>query len=67
MNIPSEEQQHIINNIICGYNVVVDACAGSGKSSTILAAAKQLSDKKIIQITYNSMLRHEIKEKIKVL
>ena len=67
MNNPSEEQQQIINHIKNGYNVVVDACAGSGKSSTILAAASQLSNKKIIQITYNSMLRHEIKEKITVL
>jgi predicted GIY-YIG superfamily endonuclease len=67
MNYPSEEQQQIINHIKNGYNVVVDACAGSGKSSTILAAASQLSNKQITQITYNSMLRHEIREKIKVL
>ena len=29
MQKPSEEQQFVIDNIISGKNVVVDACAGS--------------------------------------
>jgi hypothetical protein len=64
MNIPSEEQRIIINEIINGNNVVVDACAGSGKSTTILSCAKELSHKKIIQTTYNNQLRQEVKENI---
>jgi hypothetical protein len=64
MNEPSEEQQIIINNIIHGNNVIVEAVAGSGKSTTILSAAKQLCERQIIQVTYNSMLRCEIREKI---
>ena len=63
MNTPSEEQQMIINHIKDGKNVVVDACAGSGKSTTILNIAYQLSDKNILQLTYNSALRHEIRTK----
>ena len=64
MNTPSEEQQIIINEIINGNNVVVDACAGSGKSTTILSCAKDLPHKKIIQTTYNNQLRQEVKENI---
>ena len=36
MNPVSPEQYIIIENIKKGENVVVDACAGSGKSTTIL-------------------------------
>ena len=61
---PSEEQQTIIDNIKNEKNVVVDAVAGSGKSTTILFLAKQLTDKRILQVTYNSALRLEVKKKI---
>jgi hypothetical protein len=64
MNIPSEEQQIIIDYMIQGKNVIVDACAGSGKSTTILSIAKQMPNKKILQITYNSALRKEIRDKV---
>lgn len=67
MNEVSEEQFIIINHIKNGKNVVVDACAGSGKSTTILSCAKSMPDKKFLQITYNSMLRMEIKEKVEIL
>jgi len=63
----SEEQKSIYRYIQSGKNVVVDACAGSGKSTTILSIAKELPEKRFLQFTYNSMLRHEIKEKIKEL
>jgi hypothetical protein len=66
MNVPSEEQQLVIDNLKQGYNVVCSAVAGSGKSSTVLATANQMVDKQILQITYNSSLRLEIKEKVKV-
>ena len=67
MNIPSDEQQLVIDNLKNGYNVICSAVAGSGKSSTVLAAAKQLFDKQILQITYNASLRLEIKEKVQIL
>jgi len=65
MNVPSEEQQRIIDYMTQGKNVVVDACAGSGKSTTILAMAKQMPNKKVLQITYNSALRKEICDKVR--
>lgn len=61
----SQEQVTVLENVRNGSNVVVDACAGSGKSTTILSVAKELSEKRIRQYTYNSMLRHEIKEKVR--
>ena len=62
----SEEQQVILNYIKNGYNIKVDAVAGSGKSTTVLSVAKENPDKKVLQLTYNSSLRAEIKEKVKL-
>lgn len=62
--IPSDEQQNIIDNIKNGKNVICSAVAGSGKSSTVLFLAEQLREKKLLQITYNSQLRLEVKEKV---
>ena len=67
MNKMSDEQRQVLDFIRAGHNVVVDACAGSGKSTTILSIAKEMPGRKILQFTYNAMLRHEIKEKIKEL
>ena len=64
MNAVSEEQQHIINNIENNKNVIVDACAGSGKSTTILSTAKFMPHKRFLLITYNKSLRKEIIEKV---
>lgn len=60
----SEEQRLAIQHILDGENVVLDAVAGSGKSTTILSLAQILPDKRILQITYNAMLRKEISAKI---
>ena len=62
MQKPSEEQQFVIDNIISGKNVVVDACAGSGKSTTILSCANQFQEKTFLQMTFNKELRKEVKE-----
>ena len=64
MNTPSKEQQWIIDHMLQGVNTVVDACAGSGKSTTILSCAKEMQNKKIFQLTYNKTLRHEVQEKV---
>jgi hypothetical protein len=67
MQEPSEEQQTIINYVKEGYNILVRAVAGSGKSTTVLSLAKQLPEKNILQLAYNSSLRIDIKEKVSVL
>ena len=63
MNALSDEQALVLNNTKSGHNSVVDAVAGSGKSTTVLSIAAKMVSKKFIQLTYNSMLRCEIKEK----
>ena len=67
MNPPSEEQRVILNYLPQKINIIVDACAGSGKSTTILSAAKQYPSCKFIQLTYNTLLKEEVKEKVKEL
>jgi hypothetical protein len=67
MNPPSEEQNVILNYLPQKINIIVDACAGSGKSTTILSAAKQYPSCKFIQLTYNTLLKEEVKEKVKEL
>lgn len=62
--IPDDEQQEIINNAIQGKNIIVNAIAGSGKTTTILNFGRQIN-KDILLITYNKFLRLEIKEKLK--
>ena len=67
MNPISEEQAVVLKHIKAGNNAVVNAVAGSGKSTTVLSIASSLKSSKIIQFTYNSMLRYEIKEKTEAL
>lgn len=62
----SEEQQNAINFILAGDNVVLDAVAGSGKSTTVLSLACQVPDKvRILQLAYNAILRKEVKTKLR--
>jgi hypothetical protein len=65
MFTPSEEQQEVHAQLKRGVNVVVDACAGSGKSTTVLSLAKAMPRKQFLHITYNSMLRKEFQENVR--
>jgi len=62
---PSIEQTSIIETVSQNKNVIVNAVAGSGKSTTILFIAKQFPEKRMTQLTYNSQLRHEMNDKVK--
>lgn len=64
LSLPSEEQLDIINSLK-EYNVIVDAVAGSGKTTTILNIAKTYTDAKILNLVYNKHLEHETDIKIK--
>ena len=62
MNItPSNEQLSIINS---NTHTIVDAVAGSGKTTTAVLIASENKNKNIFQITYNSMLKIEVREKL---
>lgn len=60
----SDEQKKIINS---SNNMTINAVAGSGKSTVILHFALKYPNKKMLQITYNNMLKHEIRKKTKLL
>lgn len=61
---PSGEQKAIINCITENKNCVVDAVAGSGKTTTVMFIAQENSKKKILQVTYNKELKLEVREKV---
>ena len=60
----SDEQQEFIARVKAGENVLVDACIGSGKTTAIQCLCDELSDKKILYLTYNRLLKLDAKEKI---
>lgn len=64
MIILSDEQQKILDEVRDGNNVMVDAVAGTGKTTLILSIARELPDKRILQLTYNASLRKDVKETI---
>ena len=58
----SVEQNNIVSHLKQGHNVIVDAIAGSGKSTTIITVAKALPNQRFLQLTYNAMLRKEFRQ-----
>ena len=67
MNNLTIEQKNIIESIKNGYNVIVDAVAGCGKTTTSLAIAEHCNDKKILLLTYNAGLKIETRQRIEKL
>jgi len=63
---PSDEQLAIIDCVTEGKNVMVDAVAGSGKTTTVMFLALQNKDKNILQVTYNKQLKFEVREKAEI-
>jgi superfamily I DNA/RNA helicase len=62
---PSAEQQDIIDCVKGGFNVLVDAVAGSGKTTTVLFLAAAVPHKKIVLFTYNARLKAETRERVR--
>ena len=58
------EQKEIIKSIKDGYNIIVDAVAGCGKTTTSLAIAQECTDKNILLLTYNAGLKTETRQRI---
>jgi len=61
----SDEQKNVIREIGKGSNLMGDCVAGSGKTTSVIYIAKQFPNKRIIQITYNALLRFEVKNKVR--
>lgn len=64
---PSEYQQRIFDFVLHGTgNAMIKACAGSGKTATLIASMKILPKRKsCLFIAFNKSIVEEIKEKIK--
>lgn len=60
----SEEQKLSIDIAQTGANVLVDACIGSGKTTTIQVMCNELKDKNILYLTYNRLLKKDAQMKI---
>lgn len=63
---PSQNQRNIVNNIDT-HNIIVEAVAGSGKTTTILHIASAHKYIDILVLTYNSRLKIETRNKVKQL
>lgn len=59
----SGEQDLVVEHIRKGAHVVTDAVAGAGKTTLILLLAASFPEKRFIQVTYNSQLKHEVRRK----
>ena len=64
INNLSDEQKELIKMTANGENVLVDACIGSGKTTTIQVLCNEFSDKRILYLTYNRLLKIDAKAKI---
>lgn len=64
---PSEEQQLAINYFKAGFNLKIEATAGSGKSTTLLwlcQVVKHHFQSRALILTYNKALQAEISQKV---
>lgn len=62
----SDEQRNIVDHlVVSGGNAVCNAVAGSGKTTLIVAIAKELSQKgkRCLILTYNARLKSEVRMK----
>lgn len=62
----SPEQSYFVQKALEGHNVLVDACIGSGKTTSIQYLCNQLPEtSRILYLTYNRLLKIDAKKKIK--
>lgn len=62
----SAEQQNMISVALQGKNILVDACIGSGKTTTIQQLCLQIPvQKRILYLTYNKLLKEDAQNKIR--
>lgn len=59
---PSVEQKKIIKSIK-GNNIIIEAVAGAGKTTTFLHIMQEYYDKTALLLTYNAKLKDETREK----
>lgn len=61
----TNEQKRFVNTALSGKNVLVDACIGSGKTTSIQYLCNQIpSNKQVLYLTYNRLLKLDAQKKI---
>lgn len=61
---PSQEQVAIVDAVKQNKNVIVNAVAGAGKTTTTLLICKGVPEKKCLMLTYNTRLRQETRHRV---
>lgn len=62
---PSSEQQVAIDTLLhTKNNLIIDACAGSGKTTTILHLAKSAPNTKFLVVPYNRQLTQDTRKRV---
>lgn len=57
----TDEQSKFINLAIAGKNILVDACVGSGKTTSINELCNRFDkNKKILYLTFNTLLMNAV-------
>jgi len=63
--LPSEEQSVIVSTLLSNSNVLVNAVAGSGKTTTVGFIGQACPEANILLLTYNRKLKQETKARLK--
>jgi len=63
MQIPSAQQQHIIDQVVNEKCVVIDCLAGSGKTTMCMFLARNFPNYNILLLTYSKKLKFGSREK----
>lgn len=65
---PNKYQIDVFNGLIGGdYNMLINAVAGSGKTTTLLNILELIKDKKSLAVAFNRSIRNEFSKKVNIL
>lgn len=60
----SDEQKHVLELVASGRDVHVEACVGSGKTTTLQAICHANKGLRILYLTYNRLLKSDARQRI---
>lgn len=61
----SAEQQHLVDVVATGRDVIVDACVGAGKTTAIQAlCCAQPPDRSVLYLTYSKLLKMDAQRRV---
>lgn len=60
----SDEQKLALQEVLQGHSVVIEACVGAGKTTFLETVCRLCSDRRILYLTYNRLLKEDAQKKI---